>query len=141
MSKIFKSLIILGVVVLVCGCAKNISKISYTRFNEYFSSSSDYTIIDHTDKYDIDIRRYIEAGDGNIQYFYIEFDSSKSASSFLKKNYTDYKIKEYKNYSYIKSRKNGYMKLYKIDNVIVIAKAEKTKYKWTLNKVLKKLGY
>lgn len=140
MKKIVKLLSTVIFVFILAGC-KNIEKLSYTKFNEYFSNKDGYTIIDQTDKYDIDVRKFIEAGDGDVQYFYIEFDNETSADKYLKTEYKNYKIKDYKKYSYIKDTKNGYMKLYKINNVIVYAKTSDKKYTAILNKTLKELGY
>ena len=141
MKKVIKILSFILIIVLFSGCAKKIEKISYTEFNEYFSNKEGYSIVDTTGDYDIDIRRYIEAGEGNFQIFYIEFDNENNADKYIKDMYKNNKIKTYKNYTYIKSNKKDYMRLYKVDNVIVIGTTSDKKYKRQMKKVLKDLGY
>lgn len=144
MKKIFKFICITIFVVLLTACSKKINKLTYTDYNEYFSNKSNYNIIDNTDKYDISIRRYLEAGEGNVQIFYIEFDNEKTAEKYIKNYYENdksNKIKVKKNYTYIKNTKEKYMKLYKVDNVIVIGTTNNKKYKREVNKNLRKLGY
>ena len=141
MKKKFKVLFALLFTILVTGCAKNIDKLSYTDYNEYYSNKKGYVVIDNTKKYDIDIRRYLEAGEGNIQIFYIEFSNEKNADEYIKNEYKNEKVKNYKKYTYIKSKKNGYMKLYKVNNVIVIGSTNNKKYKKLVNKTLKDLGF
>lgn len=143
MKKLFKILFIFMTAFILCGCEKNISKLSYTTYNEYFSNKVGYIIMDNTSRYDLDVKRYLEAGDGNIQIFYIEFDSEKSANKYLEDYYSskEYKIKKYDTYTYIKSSKNGYLKLYKTENLIVMGTSIEKKYKRNVNRVLKDLGY
>ena len=141
MRKILKVLLVTIFVLVITGCNKNINKLSYTEYNEYFSNKKGYSIIDDTKKYDIDVRRYLEAGDGDIQVFYIEFSNEKYADKYIEDNYKKEKIKKYKNYTYIKNTKNKYMKVYKVKNVIVIGNTNDKKYKRLVNKTLKELGF
>lgn len=141
MKKIFKFLSLMIIVIIISGCSKKIEKISYTEFNEYFSNKKGYNIVDTTGNYDIDIRRYLEAGEGNFQIFYIEFDNEKNADKYIEDMYKNNKIKVYKKYTYIKNNKKEYLRLYKIDNVIVLGKTTNKKYKRQMKKVLKDLGY
>lgn len=143
MKKILKLLFVLFLVVSISGC-KKIEKISYTTFNEYFANKSEYRLNDTTDQYDVNIRRFTEAGEGNIQIFYIEFDNAKNAQKYLTDMYLideTNKVKEKKDYTYIKNTKGKYMKLYKVDNLIIIGKTSDKKYKFKVNKVLKDIGY
>lgn len=144
MKKILKLLLITLITFIMCGCGKKIDKLSYTEFNEYFSNKDGYMVIDNTSKYDINVRRYLEAGEGNIQVFYIEFDTENTAQDYINSLYlTDktYKIKNYDNYTYVKSTKNRYFKLYQVDNVILNITAPDKKYKKQVNEILKDLGY
>lgn len=144
MKKLFKVLSLVLVLLLFSGCKRNIEKLSYTDFNEYFSNKSGYDIVDTTSNYDITTRRFLEAGEGNFQIFYIEFDNEKNADNYLEKIYIkdkNNKVKKYKNYTYIKSNKKTYLRLYKVDNVIVYGKTTNKKYKRQMKKVLKDLGY
>ena len=143
MKKILKLLFILFIVVSLSGC-KKIEKISYTTFYEYFANKSEYRLNDTTNQYDVDVRRFVEAGEGNIQVFYIEFDNAKSAQKYLADMYLideTNKVKEKKDYTYIKNTKGKYMKLYKVDNLIIIGKTPNKKYKSKVNKALKDIGY
>ena len=142
MKKIIKIISLILIVVLSTSCVKNIQKISYTDFNQYFSKDNKYTILDKTYQYGINTRRYIEAGNGNIQVLYIEFDSSKKAENYVKDNYSkNYKVKKYKKYTYVKSNKGTYLRLYRVNNIIVLGRTNNKKYKRELKKVLKDLGY
>lgn len=141
MRKILKVLLVTIFILVITGCNKNINKLSYTEYNEYFSNKKGYSIIDDTKKYDIDVRRYLEAGNGDIQVFYIEFSNEKYADKYIEDNYKKEKIKKYKNYTYIKNTKNKYMKVYKVKNVIVIGNTNDKKYKRLVNKTLKELGF
>ncbi|MBO6145914.1 MAG: hypothetical protein J6O62_03860 [Bacilli bacterium] len=141
MRRILKVLLVTIFIVVLTGCSKKIDKLSYTDYNEYFSNKEGYSVIDDTNKYDIDVRRYLEAGNGDIQVFYLEFSNEKNANKYIKDNYKKLKKKEYKNYTYIKDTKNKYMKLYKVKNVIVIGNTNENKNKRLLNKTLKELGF
>lgn len=144
MKKLLKVLSVIFIITLSTGCFKKIEKISYTDFNEYFTNKTEYTLLDNTSKYGINIRRYVEAGEGNFQIFYIEFDNEKNADKYINNIYVsnkNNKVKRYKNYTYIKSNKNTYLRLYKTKNVIVLGQTKNKKYKSKMKKVLKDLGY
>ncbi|MBQ9024275.1 MAG: hypothetical protein IJ105_03525 [Bacilli bacterium] len=144
MKRILKTLSIIMIIILFSGCSSKIKKISYTDFNEYFSNKTNFDIVDKTSEYDIDVRRYIEVGEGNYQIFYIEFDNEKTADKYIDnmyKNDKNVKIKVKKDYTYIKSNKKDYLRLYKKDNVIVYGTTKNKKYKRQMKKVLKDLGY
>ena len=143
MKKLFKLISVILLIVIVSGC-KKIDKISYTQYNEYFSSKDGYTILDQTDKFDIDVRRYLEAGNGDIQVFYIEFANKKYVEDYINNTYakdSNYKVKNKTNYTYVKSTKNRYTKMYAVDNTILLATTNNKKYKRQINRVLKDLGY
>ena len=143
MKKLLKILLVCIFVFMISGCGKKIDKISYAKFNEYFSND-EYDIIDHTDQYGLEVRRYIEAGNGKIQFFYIEFDNEKSAEKYMNGIYVSAKgnkTKVKKGYTYTKNTKGRYMKVYKVNNVIFVGNTEQKKYKWQVNKVLRELGY
>ena len=143
MKRFLKIFIVIAFVVTLSGCGK-IDKITYTKFNEYFSNKEGYSIINNTDKFDIDIRKYIEAGNGDIQIFYIEFANKKYASDYVKNVYKkdkNYKVKYADGCTYIKRTKNKYEKAYKIDTTLLIASTVNKKYKRDVNKILKDLGY
>ena len=143
MKKIFKLFICALFIIILSGCGK-INKITYTKFNEYFTNKDGYNIINNTDKFDIDVRKYIEAGNGDVQVFFIEFANKKYANDYVKSVYkTDknYKVKYAAGCTYIKRTKNKYEKAYKIDNTLLIASTVNKKYKRDVNKILKDLGY
>ena len=132
------------VVLILSGCTQKIDKLTYTTFNEYFSKNTEYSINDTSNQYDINVRKYIEAGNGNVQIFYIEFSDSKNADKHINDIFlTDKnnKVKHSKDYTYIKNTKDKYMRLYQKDNVIVIGITYNKKYKGQVNRVLKDLGY
>ena len=143
MKKIMKILSLILIVVVFSGCRK-ITKISYADFNEYFSKKEGFAIIDKTYQYGIDVRRFIEVGEGNYQIFYIEFNSEKNADKYLKGIYVkdkDNKTKVKKDYTYVESNKNKYLRLYKVNNVIVLGQTKKKEYKGQMQKTLRDLGY
>ena len=143
MKRIFKILLIGLFLLVTIGCQKNVSKVSYARFNEYFSNKEGFRIIDNTSNYDISIRKYIEAGEGNYQIFYIEYDESKKASDYIDslKDEEGYKVTEYDKYTYVENTNGKYIVAYKVDETIVMAKSSDTKYKNEINKILSDLGY
>jgi len=143
MKRVLKVFLVCIFVFILSGCGKKIEKISYAQFNEYFSNE-EYDIIDNTNQYGLEVRRYLEAGNGKIQVFYIEFDNEKNADKYMNGIYASEKgskTKVKKDYTYIKNTKIGYMKLYKVDNVLLIGSADEKKYKRQVNKVLRDLGY
>lgn len=143
MKKIVKVFLIIFSLVILTGCGKNYDKLSYTEYSEYFNSKHEYVVLDKSSSYGITTTRYLEAGNGNVQVFYIEYAKTDDAIKYVNDLYKDkkhYKLKTKNNYSYVKSTKDKYFKLYRVDNVIVNAVADK-KYKKDVNKVLKDLGY
>lgn len=141
MKKVLTVLSLIIINLLLSGCGKNYTKLSYTDYNEYFNSKEGYIVIDKSSNYDTDIVRYLEAGDGEVQVFYIEFEKTKDAISYINDLYGDsYKIKTKNNYSTIKSSKEKYFRLIRIDNVIVTAVADK-EYKKDIKNILKDLGF
>lgn len=143
MKRILKIFSVLFFVVLLSGCNKNLEKVSYTDYNEYFNSKDGYTILDKSSDYDLSVIRYLEAGNGNVQVFFTEYQKTEDAKKEIEdlyKNQKNYKFKEKDNYTYVKNTKGTYFKLYRVDNIVINAVADK-KYKKEVNKVLKDLGY
>lgn len=143
MKRILKIFSVLFFVVLLSGCNKDLEKVSYTDYNEYFNSKDGYTILDKSSDYDLSVIRYLEAGNGNVQVFFTEYQKTEDAKKEIEdlyKNQKNYKFKEKDNYTYVKNTKGTYFKLYRVDNVVINAVADK-KYKKEVNKVLKDLGY
>ena len=143
MKRILKIFSVLFFVILLSGCNKNLEKVSYTDYNEYFNSKDGYTILDKSSDYDLSVIRYLEAGNGNVQVFFTEYQKTEDAKKEIEdlyKNQKNYKFKEKDNYTYVKNTKGTYFKLYRVDNVVINAVADK-KYKEEVNKVLKDLGY
>ena len=144
MKKVFKILLVVLFVGVTVACQKNVSKVSYTAFNEYFSSKDNFSINDDTSSYDINVRKYIQAVTDNYQIYYIEYDSEKNANKYidsLKEESDDYKIEVYDNYTYAVSKKGRYMVLYKVDETIVVGMSNNEGYKSEINGILKDLGY
>lgn len=143
MKRILKIFSVLFFVVILSGCNKDLEKVSYTDYNEYFNSKDGYTILDKSSDYDLSVTRYLEAGNGNVQVFFTEYQKTEDAKKEIEdlyKNQKNYKFKEKDNYTYVKNTKGTYFKLYRVDNVVINAVADK-KYKKEVNKVLKDLGY
>ncbi len=143
MKRILKIFSVLFFVILLSGCNKDLEKVSYTDYNEYFNSKDGYTILDKSSDYDLSVIRYLEAGNGNVQVFFTEYQKTEDAKKEIEdlyKNQKNYKFKEKDNYTYVKNTKGTYFKLYRVDNVVINAVADK-KYKKEVNKVLKDLGY
>ena len=143
MKRILKIFSVLFFVILLSGWNKNLEKVSYTDYNEYFNSKDGYTILDKSSDYDLSVIRYLEAGNGNVQVFFTEYQKTEDAKKEIEdlyKNQKNYKFKEKDNYTYVKNTKGTYFKLYRVDNVVINAVADK-KYKKEVNKVLKDLGY
>lgn len=143
MKRTLKIFSILFFVILLSGCNKDLEKVSYTDYNEYFNSKDGYTILDKSSDYDLSVIRYLEAGNGNVQVFFTEYQKTEDAKKEIEdlyKNQKNYKFKEKDNYTYVKNTKGTYFKLYRVDNVVINAVADK-KYKKEVNKVLKDLGY
>ena len=143
MNKIVKILVVVLLLGVTLGCQKNVSKVSYAKFNEYFTNKEGYSIIDNTSSYDINVRKHIEAGNGNVQIFYVEYDSEKSADEYIKGLEEDENIKvtKYDKYTYAESKKGRYMVVYKIDSTVVVGMSEENKYRNEVNGVLRDLGY
>lgn len=144
MKRIFKIILAIGLVFILTGCGKSYEKLSYTDYQEYFNKKDGYIILNKTSNYDIQIRRYYEAGDGNVQIYYIEYAKEEDAIDYIKNTYNNlegYKVKLKDNYSYVKSTKDKYQKIYRVDNVIINALSLDKKYKKDINNILKDLGY
>ena len=144
MKRILRGLSLVLIIILFSGCMGKIRKISYTEFNEYFSNKKGFVIKDSTGSYDIQIRRFLEAGNGDFQINYIEFDNQKNADKYIKSLYSDtkkYKIKNKKDYTFIKSNKSTFLRLYKKDNVIVSGMTNNKKARREVKRVLRDLGY
>ena len=144
MKKNIKVFLILFVVILLSGCFKNIQKLSYSDFKDYFSNKKEFKFIDKTYLYGVNVRKFVEVGEGNYQIFYIEFNNKKNADNYIEKMYKtnkDNKVNVKKNYTYVKRNKDSYLRLYKVDNVIVLGTTRNKKARKQVNKVLKELGY
>ena len=143
MKRILKIFSVLFFVILLSGCNKDLEKVSYTDYNEYFNSKDGYTILDKSSDYDLSVIRYLEAGNGNVQVFFTEYQKTEDAKKEIEdlyKNQINYKLKENDTYSYVIISKRTYFLLFRVDNVVINAVADK-KYKKEVNKVLKDLGY
>ena len=139
MKRILKIFSVLFFVILLSGCNKNLEKVSYTDYNEYFNSKDGYTILDKSSDYDLSVIRYLEAGNGNVQVFFTEYQKTEDAKKEIEdlyKNQKNYKFKEKDNYTYVKNTKGTYFKLYRVDNVVINAVADK-KYKKEVNEAFR----
>ena len=143
MKRVFKILLVVLFVGVTVACQKNVSKVSYATFKEYFENKEGFSISDNTSSYDINIRKYLQAVANDYQIYYIEYDSEKNANKYIDslKESDDYKIEVYDNYTYVQSTKGRYMVLYKIDETIVIGMSNTEGYKSEINGILKDLGY
>lgn len=142
MNKFLKCLLTIFMIVILSGCIKNLDKLSYSNFNEYFSKRNNYDVIDKTSQYDIGVRKYIEAGDGYIQIFYIEFSNNKNANKYINNIYlndNNYKVKNKKNYTYIKNKKGNYFRLYKKNNKIIYGTTNNKRHIKDVKRVLNEL--
>ena len=96
MKKLIKICIVSFIAIILTGCGKNYNKLSFSDYNSYFESKEGYTINDKTSFYDSSIIRYYEAGNGNVQVFFIEYADSKDAKKYVEDLYENdkkYKIK------------------------------------------------
>ena len=96
MKKIVKVFLVIFSLVILTGCGKNYDKLSYTEYSEYFNSKHEYVVLDKSKDYDITTTRYLEAGDGNVQVFYIEYAKTDDAIKYVNDLYKDkkyYKLK------------------------------------------------
>ena len=144
MSKIFKITLIMITILIMIGCGKNYEKLTYTDYQEYFNNKTGYVIQDNSSLYEINIRRYLEAGNGNVQVYYIEYAEEEDAIKHIEDSYLDkdgYKVKLKDNYSYVKSTRDKYQKIYRVDNIIINALTLDKKYKKEVNSILKDLGF
>lgn len=144
MNKFFKVILLIFTILIMTGCTKDYEKLAYTDYQEYFNNKLNYTIQDNSKEYAINIRRYLEAGNGNVQVYYIEYAKEEDAIDYIKNSYLDkdgYKVKMNDNYSYVKSTKDRYQKIYRVDNVIIDVLTLDKKYKKEVNNILKDLGY
>lgn len=143
-KNIVKVLFLLSIMFFLSGCKNNYEKLAFTSYNEYFQAKDGYFIIDQSSNYGVDVARCYEAGDGNVQVFYLEFIEKQDAIEFVNSQYEGvkgYKLKTKDNYSYVKSTKGKYFKLYRVDNVILYAISTDKSYKKEINNILKDLGY
>ena len=144
MKKILKITLTIFVIFIMAGCGKSYEKLTYTDYMEYFNKKQGYTIQDNSKYYDIDIRKYYEAGNGKVQILYIEYAKNEDAVKYIEESYLDkkdYKVKLNDDYSYVKSTKDKYLKIYRVDNVIISVMALDKEYKKDVNNILKDLGY
>lgn len=143
MKRLIKIMLMTFMIIILGGCTKSYDKLSYTTYNEYFNSKNEYIILDKSSDYDITTTRYLEAGNKDVQAYYIEFQKKDDAVNYvnsLYKNQKYYKLKEKDNYTYVKRTKGEYFKLYRVDNVIVNVVSDK-KHKKEAKTILKDLGY
>ncbi len=143
MKKICKIISLVFLTIIISGCSNDYKKLAYTTYNEYFNNKTDYVVLDHSDNFELNIVRNLEAGNGKIQFIYMEFSDDELAKKYIKDNYNkaEYKVKENGKYTKIKNTKNRYFKLYRVDNVILYADSDDKKNKGEINSILKDLGY
>lgn len=141
MKKIFNIIIAICFILLISGCSSD-NKVSYATFNEYFSKAKGYIMLDQTSNYGLDVRKCIEAGDGKVQVFYMEFENKEIAEDYVKNTYTkEAGYKANKDYTYVKNTRNRYFKLYRMDNIIVYGMTNDKSNKKEVKSILKDLGY
>lgn len=144
MNRFLKIVLVLLIGLTLVGCGKNYEKITYTDYQEYFNKKEGYIVQEKSEGYDVTVRRYFEASNNNVQVYYIEYAKEDDAIQYMKDSFEDkddYKLKLKDNYSYAKSTKNKYQKVYRVDNVIINVIARDKKYKKEVNNILKDLGY
>ena len=143
MKRVLEFLLVILFVILVAGCEKNVSKVSYSTFNDYFLNKDGYSVSGVTSGYDLEVRRYIQATSDNCQISYIEYDSEKNANKYIEnlKKDNGYNVKQYDKYTYAEYTNGKYIVLYKIDETIVIGMSNDGGYRSEINGILKDLGY
>lgn len=143
-KKVLKVTIVVFIVVILSGCNNNLKKVSYIDYEEYFNKKSGYVIIDNSSNNGLEIIRELQASNGKIQVIYMEFMTDEEADKYINENYSKedgYKIKVNDNYATIKNTKDGYFKLYKVENIIIYASSNDKKNRKNINDIFKDLGY
>ena len=92
MKKIVKVFLVIFSLVILTGCGKNYDKLSYTEYSEYFNSKHEYVVLDKSSSYGITTTRYLEAGNGNVQVFYIEYAKTDDAIKYVTEYIDDEKV-------------------------------------------------
>lgn len=144
MNKFLKAILLLLIGLTLVGCGKNYEKITYTDYQEYFNKKEGYIVQERSEGYDVTVRRYFEASNNNVQVYYIEYAKEDDAIQYMKDSFEDkgdYKLKLKDDYSYAKSTRDKYQKVYRVDNVIINVIARDKQYKKEVNNILKDLGY
>ena len=145
MKKNIKVILILFMTIILTGCTKDYTAISYSKFISEFNDKKDYEIIDKTLINEGVYKRSYEAGNGNCTFFYFEFENEKDANSYMKTNYKDndsFSYKDEDNYIIAKTKSlKNYVKIIKVDNTVIIGKSEKFFDRFSINKIYKELGF
>ena len=143
-KRFFCTFIIVLSIVMLCGCSKDYSSITYNKFVEKMHSELEYSITDNTLVYQNIYQREIEANKDGVLFQYIEFETEEDAKGFVKKNYYNKKHYSYKStddYTVVTNSKSGYKKIVQVDNMVIIGTTNSKSYKSDIKKAFKKLGY
>lgn len=145
MKKNIKVILTLFIVIILTGCSKDYTAISYSKFISEFDNRENYNIIDKTSINQGIYKRSYEAGNGDLNFFYLEFNDNKEAKSYMKRNYKDndeFSYNNEKDYAVAKTKlSKRYIKVINVDNVVIIGKSEKFFDRFSVNKIYKELGY
>lgn len=143
-KRILFTLIIFVSVVILSGCGKKYSSITYSRFTEKMSDELNYSVKDESLSYEGKFEREISAAKGDVVFIFYEFKTDKDAKKYMENNYKKRKFYSYKSndeYSTVKYTKTGYLYIVQVDNIVIAGSTEKDSSKNEIKKVFKELGY
>ena len=143
-KRIFSILLVLVCILVLSGCKKDYSSITYKQFVDIMSNDLNYYVSDKTlDSQDVYQRYYLAIKDGVLISYY-EFEDEDAAKDYLERNYKDkkyYSYKEHDDYSTVKYSKVGYAYFIQVDNIIISGSTENESEVSEVKKVIKELGY
>lgn len=144
MKKILKGLIFIFTIIIITGCTKNYSSITYTKFNEVLNEQKGYMVSNQTNKYADKFERCLEAVGNNNQFLYYEFKTTEQAKKYIEDNYKGrkkYRFKDKKKYITVKCTKDMYFYAIQIDKSVIIGSSNIKKNKKEIKTIFKALGY
>ena len=138
------SVLIIVSALILAGCKKDYSSITYKRFVEKMSDELNYSVTNSTLDYQDVYQRYYSAIKDDVVINYIEFESEEKAKEYMKTNYYKQKYYSYKDkddYSTAKYTKIGYLYVIQVDNMVIKGSTDKNEKTSVVKKVFKELGY
>lgn len=142
MKKKINGLLVLFIILLLTGCGHEYNSIPANTFLAAFKDKDDYKVIDKTSTDQGIYKKSYEVGNGNISFYYLEFETKKQAAEYMELSYKNrnFHYSQTNNHIYAKRKISKiYIKAIKVNKMVIIGMSNKFFDRFKVDKIFREL--